>query len=91
MGTRPPGGNGKGNQNGNGNGAGNGAAGRRARTLPENGANRSLTRQGQERKQQLLDHAAELFAARGYADTRVVDIVEAAGVAKGLHPVRRRA
>ena len=45
---------------------------------------RRLTKQGQERKQQLLDHAAELFAERGYAETRVIDIVEAAGVAKGL-------
>ena len=45
---------------------------------------RRLTRQGQERKQQLLDHAAQLFAERGYAETRVVDIVDAAGVAKGL-------
>jgi AcrR family transcriptional regulator len=45
---------------------------------------RRLTAQGQERKQQLLDHAATLFAERGYADTRVLDIVRAAGVAKGL-------
>ena len=45
---------------------------------------RRLTAQGQERKQQLLDCAAELFAERGYAETRVVDIVAAAGVAKGL-------
>lgn len=45
---------------------------------------RRLTRQGKERKQQLLDHAAELFAERGYSDTRVIDIVRAAGVAKGL-------
>lgn len=45
---------------------------------------RRLTSQGQERKQQLLDHAATLFAERGYADTRVLDIVQAAGVAKGL-------
>jgi AcrR family transcriptional regulator len=45
---------------------------------------RRLTAQGLERKQQLLDHAAELFAERGYAETRVIDIVRAAGVAKGL-------
>ena len=45
---------------------------------------RRLTAQGQERKQQLLDHAAELFADRGFAETRVVDIVRSAGVAKGL-------
>ena len=47
-------------------------------------ADRRLTRQGQERKQQLLDHAARLFADRGYAETRVIDIVREAGVAKGL-------
>jgi len=47
-------------------------------------APRALTRQGQERKQCLLQHAAALFAERGYAETRVIDIVEAAGVAKGL-------
>ncbi|QXC63107.1 TetR family transcriptional regulator [Aquihabitans sp. G128] len=45
---------------------------------------RRLTAQGQERKDQLLDHAAELFAERGYAETRILDIVKAAGVAKGL-------
>lgn len=45
---------------------------------------RRLTAQGAERKQQLLDHAAALFAERGYANTRVIDIVKAAGVAKGL-------
>ena len=45
---------------------------------------RRLTAQGAERKQQLLDCAAGLFAERGYADTRVIDIVRAAGVAKGL-------
>lgn len=47
-------------------------------------ADRRLTAQGVERKQQLLDRAAELFAERGYAETRVIDIVRAAGVAKGL-------
>jgi AcrR family transcriptional regulator len=45
---------------------------------------RKLTEQGKERKQQLLECAAALFAERGYAETRVVDIVDAAGVAKGL-------
>ena len=45
---------------------------------------RRLTAQGLERKQQLLDRAAELFAESGYAETRVIDIVRAAGVAKGL-------
>ncbi len=45
---------------------------------------RVLTAQGEERKRQLLDHAAELFAVRGFAETRVSDIVASAGVAKGL-------
>ena len=45
---------------------------------------RRLTAQGLERKQQLLDSAAALFAERGYAETRVLDIVRRAGVAKGL-------
>ena len=45
---------------------------------------RRLTPQGVERKQQLLDAAAQLFAERGYAETRIIDIVNAAGVAKGL-------
>lgn len=47
-------------------------------------ADRQLTTQGAERKRQLLDAAAGLFAEQGYAATRVVDIVAAAGVAKGL-------
>ncbi len=47
-------------------------------------ATRRLTDQGRERKQQLLDRAAALFAERGYANTRIIDICEAAGVAKGL-------
>ena len=45
---------------------------------------RQLTAQGRERKRQLVDCAARLFAERGYAETRIKDIVEAAGVAKGL-------
>ena len=45
---------------------------------------RQLTTQGRERKQQLVDCAAQLFAERGFAETRIKDIVEAAGVAKGL-------
>lgn len=45
---------------------------------------RRLTDQGRERKQQLLDAAVTLFASRGYAATRIADICEAAGVAKGL-------
>jgi AcrR family transcriptional regulator len=49
-----------------------------------NDADRRLTSQGLERKQQLLDAAAHLFAERGYAETRIVDICREAGVAKGL-------
>jgi AcrR family transcriptional regulator len=45
---------------------------------------RTLTDQGRERRQQLLDTAGVLFAERGYANTRVIDICDAAGVAKGL-------
>jgi AcrR family transcriptional regulator len=45
---------------------------------------RQHTEHGLERKQQLLDAAAELFAARGYSATRIADICHAAGVAKGL-------
>jgi AcrR family transcriptional regulator len=47
-------------------------------------AGRRFTDQGIERKRQLVDVAATLFAERGYADTRIVDICEQAGVAKGL-------
>lgn len=45
---------------------------------------RRHTEHGRERKQQLIDAAADLFAASGYAATRVEDICRAAGVAKGL-------
>lgn len=45
---------------------------------------RQLTTQGRERKQQLVDCAAQLFTERGFAETRIKDIVDAAGVAKGL-------
>jgi AcrR family transcriptional regulator len=53
-------------------------------TTPPMPSTRQLTAQGVERKQQLLDAATRLFAEQGYANTRVVDIVDAAGVAKGL-------
>ncbi len=53
-------------------------------TEAPSGDGRRLTLQGRERKQRLLDEAATLFATRGYAETRVVDICEAAGAAKGL-------
>ena len=45
---------------------------------------RRLTDQGRERKLQLLDAASTLFASRGYGATRIADICDAAGVAKGL-------
>jgi AcrR family transcriptional regulator len=45
---------------------------------------RQHTEHGLERKQQLLDAAAELFADRGYSATRIADICRTAGVAKGL-------
>lgn len=47
-------------------------------------AARRHTTQGEERKQQLVDAAVALFAERGYAATRISDICERAGVAKGL-------
>jgi AcrR family transcriptional regulator len=47
-------------------------------------AERQLTEQGRERKQQLVDAAMALFAERGYAATRILDICDRAGVAKGL-------
>jgi AcrR family transcriptional regulator len=45
---------------------------------------RKLTDQGRERRQQLLDAAERLFGERGYAATRIRDICDEAGVAKGL-------
>ena len=56
-------------------------AGRRSAT---SGTDRQLTDQGRERKQQLVEAAMALFAERGYSATRIVDICERAGVAKGL-------
>ncbi len=51
---------------------------------PDATAPRRLTEQGRERKQQLIDAALTLFAERGYSATRIVDICDRAGVAKGL-------
>jgi len=48
------------------------------------GHERRLTEQGRERKQQLVDAAVVLFAERGYSATRILDICDRAGVAKGL-------
>lgn len=51
---------------------------------PTSVSDRQLTDQGRERKQQLVDAAMVLFADRGYSATRILDICERAGVAKGL-------
>lgn len=52
---------------------------------PDDGIDaRQHTEHGRERKQQLLDAAGELFADRGYSATRIADICQRAGVAKGL-------
>lgn len=48
------------------------------------GADRVLTRQGRDRRDDLLAHAERLILERGVAGTRMVDIARAAGVAKGL-------
>jgi AcrR family transcriptional regulator len=50
----------------------------------ESPTERQLTEQGRERKQQLVDAAMALFAERGYSATRILDICNRAGVAKGL-------
>ena len=47
-------------------------------------SSRAHTEQGIERKEQLLAAAQDLFAAKGFANTRIADICAAAGVAKGL-------
>jgi AcrR family transcriptional regulator len=45
---------------------------------------RKLTARGKERRSQLMDEAARLFAERGYHPTSVADVVEALGVGKGV-------
>ena len=45
---------------------------------------RRHTEQGNERKQQLVHAAEQLFTQKGYGATRISDICAAAGVAKGL-------
>jgi AcrR family transcriptional regulator len=61
-----------------------GIANTEQRSAAEATSDRRHTEHGRERRQQLLDAAAELFADRGYAATRIADICRAAGVAKGL-------
>jgi AcrR family transcriptional regulator len=50
---------------------------------PDDGA-RQLTPQGQDRKAEIVAEAERLFAERGFTNTRMADIAEAAGVTKGL-------
>jgi AcrR family transcriptional regulator len=45
---------------------------------------RKLTQRGKDRRRQLMEHAAGLFAERGYHPTSVSDIVESLGVGKGV-------
>lgn len=45
---------------------------------------RKLTERGRERRRQILDTAAGLFAERGYHPTSVADIVDSLGVGKGV-------
>jgi AcrR family transcriptional regulator len=45
---------------------------------------RRLTQRGRERRRQLMDVAARLFADQGYHPTSVADIVDAAEVGKGV-------
>jgi AcrR family transcriptional regulator len=45
---------------------------------------RKLTQRGKDRRFQLMEHAAGLFAERGYHPTSVADIVESLGVGKGV-------
>lgn len=46
-------------------------------------ATRPRTKRPELRRDQLLDVAEQLFATKGYTDTTVADIADAAGVAKG--------
>ena len=44
----------------------------------------NLTQRGKDRKRQLVDRAADLFAEQGYDATSVSDIVDSLGVGKGV-------
>ena len=46
--------------------------------------NRRLTQRGRERRQQLMDFAAQRFADQGYHPTSVAEIVQGLGVGKGV-------
>jgi AcrR family transcriptional regulator len=69
---------------GDGHGVPGSAAGSAATRTTAAGSERPLSEQGRERQQQLIDAAVALFSERGYAATRVRDICDRAGVAKGL-------
>lgn len=45
---------------------------------------RRLTARGQRRRQELVEFAAQLFAAQGYHPTSVTDVVDGLGVGKGV-------
>ncbi len=51
--------------------------------LAHDGATRQLTPAGQRTLQALMDAGRELFVTRGFHDTRVNDVVAAAGLSKG--------
>ena len=43
-----------------------------------------ITKEPEERKQEILDTALKLFGERGYERTSITDIAKANGVAQGL-------
>jgi AcrR family transcriptional regulator len=45
---------------------------------------RKLTQRGRERREQLMERAARLFADQGYHPTSVSEVVESLGVGKGV-------
>jgi len=51
--------------------------------LEHDGAAHDLTPPGRRTLQALMDAGRELFVARGYHDTRITDVVAAAGLSKG--------
>jgi AcrR family transcriptional regulator len=54
------------------------------RPVASTGMRRKLTPRGRERRAQLMEAAARLFADRGYHPTAVSDIVDSLGVGKGV-------
>lgn len=51
--------------------------------MAEDGRIERARRQREERRQQLLDAGLAVFSRKGYHDTSITDLVEAAGVARG--------